>query len=141
MISCKSDKDKEVQNENERVSSSEKTAEESFVDESIERGKEIYADFCVACHLPSGQGISGTYPPLDGSNWLTEKREQSISAIKHGLTGPIEVNGKKYDNVMTPMGLSDHEIADVMNYIMNSWSNDIDPPVTKEEVAAIKEPE
>ena len=101
-------------------------------------GKKIYNDLCVTCHLPNGKGIAGTYPPLDGSNWLTEKREESIRGIKYGMQGPIEVNGEKYDNIMTPMGLSDKEVADAMNYVMNSWSNNIKDMVTEEEVAGIQ---
>ncbi len=136
-FSCKSDK-KETQSKDYQKVNSEEKIEKSPLESSIERGKKVYANICVACHLPSGKGLPGTYPPLDGSNWLTEKREKSLAAVKFGLSGPIEVNGKLYDNLMTPMGLSDKEIADVMNFVMNSWSNKIEPAVTEEEVAAIK---
>jgi mono/diheme cytochrome c family protein len=54
-----------------------------------------------------------------------EKRTQSIHALKFGLNGPIVVNGKKFNNAMSAMGLSNQEVADVMNYIMNSWSNKV----------------
>jgi len=106
--------------------------------ESYKRGKEVYDDFCITCHLPSGKGIPGNFPPLDGSDWLTNKRTESIHAIKYGLQGPITVNGEKYNNVMVAMGLTDQEVADVMNYINNSWSNAIKKPVTIEEVQAVK---
>ncbi|MFO8148077.1 MAG: c-type cytochrome [Bacteroidota bacterium] len=106
--------------------------------ESYKRGKEVYLDFCMTCHLADGKGIKGTFPPLDGSNWLTEKRQESIHAVKYGLQGPIEVNGEKYNMAMAPMGLSDQEVADVMNYVMNSWSNSSKKPVTVEEVKAIE---
>ncbi|GAL67475.1 hypothetical protein JCM19301_448 [Jejuia pallidilutea] len=36
------------------------------------------------------------------------------------------------------MGLDDEEIADVMNFINNSWGNSNKNIVTTEEVAAIK---
>jgi mono/diheme cytochrome c family protein len=39
---------------------------------------------------------------------------------------------------MPPMGLSDEEVADVMNYIMNSWSNKQTKMVTVTEVASVK---
>ena len=107
-------------------------------DKSFTRGKEIYSDFCINCHLPDGKGVPEINPPLDGSNWLTEKRKESIHAIKFGLQGPIEVNGEKYNSLMAPQGLSDEEVADVMNYILNSWSNTSDNQVTTEEVAAVK---
>lgn len=138
VLACKSEKEQKEENDAYVIPASEKTAEKTPLQESMARGKEIYSDFCVACHLPNGKGIPGTYPPLDGSNWLTEKRKESIRAVKYGLSGPIEVNGEKYNNVMTPLGLSDREVADVLNYVMNSWSNDIDEPVTPEEVAAVE---
>ncbi|MDT0688332.1 cytochrome c [Salegentibacter sp. F188] len=140
LFACKSDK-KENQEEEESytIPSSEQSASKSPLEESITRGKELYSDLCATCHLPTGKGIPGTYPPLDGSDWLTEKRGESIHGVKYGLKGEINVNGETYDNLMPPMGLSNQEVADAMNYIMNSWSNDIDKMVTVEEVAAVKE--
>jgi mono/diheme cytochrome c family protein len=37
--------------------------------------------------------------------------------------------------MMPAMGLSDEEVADVMNYVMNSWSNKQTKMVTVSEVA------
>lgn len=141
MVACKSDKKEKDSDEEESyvIPSSEKSSEKTPLTASVERGKKIYNELCVTCHLPNGKGIAGTYPPLDGSNWLTEKREESIRGVKYGMQGPIEVNGEKYDNIMTPMGLSDQEVADAMNYVMNSWSNNIKDMVTVEEVAAVQE--
>ncbi|WPR72430.1 cytochrome c [Flavobacterium sp. NG2] len=104
---------------------------------SINRGKDIYADFCIQCHLANGKGDKLNFPPLDGSDWLIKKRKQSIHAVKYGQTGPIVVNGKKYNNTMPEMGLENQEVADVMNYIMNSWSNKQTKIVTLEEVKSI----
>lgn len=105
--------------------------------ESIRKGNEIYTDFCVVCHMVQGEGVANTFPPLAKSDYLTKNREASIRAIKYGLRGEIEVNGVKYDNVMAPLGLEDEEIADVMNFILNSWGNTSDKRVTKDEVSAI----
>jgi mono/diheme cytochrome c family protein len=107
--------------------------------ESKERGGIIYTDFCMQCHMANGMGVTGTFPPLAGSNWLKEKRTESIHAVKYGQSGKIEVNGETYDNIMVPMGLSDEEVADVMNYIMTSWGNSLDKMVTPSEVAQVKE--
>lgn len=105
---------------------------------SVQRGKNIYSGFCMQCHLPDGKGVPGNFPPLAGSDWLTDKRSESISAVKFGQTGEIIVNGVKYNNVMAPMGLSDEEVANVMNYIMNSWGNTQEQMVTTEEVKDVK---
>lgn len=105
---------------------------------SMARGSTLYQDLCVECHMPQGQGVTGTFPPLAGSDWLTEKRTESIYAIKFGQQGAIEVNGIPYNGVMTTMGLSDEEVADVMNFIMNSWGNSQSKMVTTQEVALVE---
>ena len=137
LLSCKSNSENKESDsdyfQQEQIAKNQDQKSESYI-----RGKEIYNDFCVTCHLSNGKGIPGTFPPLDGSNWLTEKRTESIHAIKYGLSGPITVNGEEYNSVMVALGLTDREVADVMNYINNSWSNAIEKPVTEEEVAAIE---
>lgn len=124
-------------------SSEEKTAavsQQEFpaeMKESISRGAQVYNNFCASCHLSNGEGIEGVFPPLANSNWIKEKQKESIHAVKYGLRGPIKVNGVAYDNLMPDLGLSDGEVADVMNYINNSWGNSVREPVTEAEVAAI----
>lgn len=106
---------------------------------STERGGLVYTNFCIQCHLANGKGVPGNFPPLAGSNWLKEKRTESIRGVKYGQKGEIEVNGVSYNGVMMPMGLSDAQVADVMNYVMNSWGNTQDKMVTEAEVAKIEE--
>lgn len=87
------------------------------------RGKEVYSEVCMTCHLANGKGTPGAFPPLANSDYLLKSRKEIIHTVKYGLSGPITVNGQKYDNVMPSPGLSDKEIADVLNYISNSWGN------------------
>ena len=112
--------------------------QEFDLEKSKERGAEIYNGFCVQCHLPNGKGIPGTFPPLAGSDWLKNKRTESIHSVKYGLKGVIQVNGKTYQQMMPNPGLENDEIADVMNYIMNSWGNIQQKVVTPKEVSSIK---
>jgi len=115
--------------------------QEKDLKQSIKDGQGVYSGFCMRCHLSEGEGVEGIYPPLANSNWLAEKRMESIKSVKYGLNGEIEVNGKTYNNNMTSMGLTDREVADVMNYIMNSFGNeDRDlSQVTLDEVSSISE--
>ncbi|WP_273277649.1 c-type cytochrome [Maribacter polysiphoniae] len=106
---------------------------------SIQRGSELYADFCVTCHLPNGEGVPFAFPPLAKSDYLIKNRAASIKGIKYGNEGELIVNGITYNSAMAPMGLDDEEIADVMNFILNSWGNSSNDPVTIEEVRAITE--
>jgi len=113
--------------------------QEKTLEDSIEEGQWIYEDFCARCHLPDGNGVQGVYPPLNNSNWLTEanKIEESISAVKYGLKGEIVVNDKTYKKRMPKSGLSDEEVADVMNYIMNSWDNTQEEMITTKQVKEV----
>lgn len=105
---------------------------------SIKRGKTVYEDFCMQCHMATGEGIPGAFPPLAKADYLLNNRTKAIHAVKYGLQGPITVNGTDYNSIMAPLGLYDDEVADVMNYILNSWGNSSDKPVTEKEVAAIE---
>ena len=106
---------------------------------SIENGRLLYDDFCVRCHLPNGKGEIGIIPPLAKSDFLYKHMEESIKALKFGgIDGEIIVNGVKYNSRMEKMGLYDDEIADVMNYILNSWGNKSDKIITEEYAKKLK---
>ena len=115
------------------------TMQNDPLQESIARGEEVYMDFCVNCHMTNGEGVTGTFPPLAKSDFLKTNRTESIRGIKYGQKGEITVNGVTYNGYMAPLGLSDDEVADVMNYINNAWGNSYGKMVTEEEVANIKQ--
>jgi mono/diheme cytochrome c family protein len=107
---------------------------------SITRGKLIYNENCVTCHMGNGEGAPPAFPPLAKSDFLIKTPDKAIHAVKFGLTGKIQVNGKEYNSMMPPPGLDNDEIADVMNYIQNSWGNTSDGKMlTKEMVDKIEE--
>ena len=106
--------------------------------DSYMRGQMLYVDFCVRCHLPDGTGETGLIPPLANADFLQDIKA-TVQSIKYGIHGPITVNGVIYNNTMAPMGLENDEIADVTNYILNSWGNTADVIVTEAYVRGIKE--
>ena len=131
---------KDNKGEKEREDSAKKSALESpEISESFSRGAKIYNNFCATGHLSSGEGIPNAFPPINNSNWLTEKRTATIRAVKYGLKGPIEVNGVEYNSLMPAMGLTDEEVKDVLNYIFYAWENNVEKPATLEEVKAVTE--
>ncbi|MFZ1706043.1 MAG: cytochrome c [Saprospiraceae bacterium] len=111
--------------------------QDPMLQESMKRGKVVYDDFCVTCHRSNGKGFGKLYPPLAESDFLVKNRNQSIRAVKYGMEGEIEVNGQRYNKKMAPLGLSDEEVVDVINYIFNSWGNVSDTLVTLEKVVSI----
>ena len=107
--------------------------------ESIKRGKEVYENYCVSCHLGNGQGVEGVFPPLAQSDYISANTEQTIRAIKFGLQGSIKVNGKSYNGMMPAAGLDDEEVADVMNFIRNAWGSTSDTLITPEIVRLVED--
>ncbi len=90
----------------------------------LERGKQVFLTSCFACHLANGEGIPGVFPPLAGSDFLNADKDRAIRIVAKGLSGPVTVNGKTYNNVMPPQSqLDDVGIADVLTYVYGSWGN------------------
>jgi len=103
----------------------------------IERGKKVFLSACFACHQPDGKGLPTIFPPLAGSDFLKADKERAIRIVLKGLSGPITVNGKPFNNLMPPQDFSNEQIADVLTYVMNEWGNDFGT-VSKDEVKLIR---
>jgi mono/diheme cytochrome c family protein len=112
-------------------------------------GAEIYAKLCSSCHAPDGKSLATVAPPLAGHAVRMLRsggRGHLIRIVLHGMSGPIEVAGRKYDAIMTPLRyLKDQQVADVLNHVLTSWGNDklLPPdftPITPEEVRKEREP-
>ena len=95
----------------------------------------------MTCHQADGKGLPPAFPPLATSPWVTDDTERLIKLTLYGLTGPLEVNGKKYDGQvpMTPFGgmLNDAEVAAVLTYVRNSFGNAA-APIQPEEVQKVR---
>ena len=104
----------------------------------IQRGKAVFLGTCSTCHQLEGQGLASVFPPLAKSDFLMAERERSIHVVLAGLSGRIEVNGKTYENVMPAFAnFTDHEIADVLTFVRNSWGNQGDA-IQEAEVARVR---
>ncbi|WP_338731058.1 c-type cytochrome [Mangrovimonas cancribranchiae] len=105
---------------------------------SFKSGKTVYNNYCIACHMANGEGVPKAFPPLAKSDYLMTDISRAIKIVKYGQQGEITVNGKVYNGSMTPLGLSNKEIADVLNYITNSWGNTNNNLITVNEVSSIE---
>src|SRR5688500_18900063 len=91
---------------------------------SIERGKKVYDNTCLACHQVNGSGVPGMNPPLKKTKWVVGDKKTLINVILKGMDEEIVVNDETYTNVMPAFAnLTDQEIADVLTYIRNSFGN------------------
>ncbi len=112
-------------------------------------GAEIYGKLCSSCHAPDGKSLATVAPPLAGhAVRMLEAggRGHLIRIVLNGMSGPIEVAGRRYDAIMTPLRyLKDEQVADVLNHVLTSWGNDRllqsdFKPITAEEVRAQRDP-
>jgi len=111
--------------------------EKSLKGSDFDKGKEVYARTCTACHLADGKGIAGTFPPLAHSDFLIHSKTDAITQVIKGKTGSMIVNGMPYDNIMPPQQLNDEEIAHVLTYVYASFGNN-GTKVTTEEVKSVR---
>ena len=88
------------------------------------KGENLYISNCSSCHLLDGEGI-GPYPPLANSDYLLSDPNRAIKTILYGIQDTIVVNNKQYaSGLMQSFDyLSNDEIAEICNYILNAWGN------------------
>jgi len=115
-------------------------------DPRMTQGRATYSFVCKACHQEDGLGgVAQGCPPLVGSDWVLAGDPSRISAIVlKGLTGPIQVIGKEYGTgtMLAFESMSDEEIASVLSFIRNNWSNKgpmVEPSLVKKIRGQVKD--
>jgi len=89
------------------------------------KGRALYIANCSACHLATGEGIPGAFPPLKGSGVVNkDDAAKHIQVVLDGMQGG-RAGGVVYASAMPPFSglLSDAEIADIIDYERTSWGN------------------
>jgi cytochrome c oxidase subunit 2 len=88
------------------------------IDELKTRGEKVYSTNCVACHQANGRGVPNAFASLDGSAVVNGAKAEQISVVLNG-----KHSGKFPSAMPAWKQLSDTEIASVITYTRNSWSN------------------
>lgn len=90
-------------------------------------GVSVFQRTCMTCHQANGLGIPNAFPPLARSPIANGDKGMLVRLVLHGLTGPVTVEGKRYNGVMPPWkGLSDAELAAVLTYVRSNFGNTSD---------------
>jgi cytochrome c oxidase subunit II len=94
------------------------------------RGQGVYSTTCVACHQANGQGVKGAFPALDRSPLVNGPKGRHIEIVLNGKQG----------TAMAPFGkqLSDTDIAAVITYERNAWSNKTGDVIQPSEIRAAR---
>ncbi|HEV7330729.1 MAG TPA: cytochrome c [Flavisolibacter sp.] len=92
--------------------------------QSVSKGKVVYAAYCLSCHQADGSGVPNLNPPLVQNNWVLGPKNVLIEQVLNGSRGKVEIDGETFHNTMPPMAhLTDQQIADVITYVRNSFGN------------------
>jgi mono/diheme cytochrome c family protein len=111
--------------------------------EQFALGRQKYLVTCAGCHGSDGKGVNRMGPPLTGSEWVLGDEKRLSLIILHGMDGPLEVKGKKYDapEILPVMPahstMDDAWIAAILTYIRNEWGNQA-PAVTGRTVSSTR---
>lgn len=111
---------------------------------SIDRGKAVYMQTCIACHQPTGLGIPGAFPPLAGTEYTQGDSRRMIAMTLKGVNPPLKVKEMTYAVPMPPlptqfpMLTDDNKLADVINFVRNSFGNKDDKGVTPAMIAEVR---
>jgi cytochrome c oxidase subunit 2 len=86
------------------------------MDELVTTGEQVFIKHCATCHERDGMGQGSKYPALDAGVIATGPVEEHLMRVMNG----------KADTEMQAWApqLSDLDIAAVITYERNSWSND-----------------
>jgi cytochrome c oxidase subunit 2 len=99
------------------------------LDDLTHRGEKVYAANCAACHQATGKG-AGPIKPLDGAAVvLNADYTKQISVL---------LNGQNNGAMPSWKALSDTEIAAVITFTKNNWSNKTGQLVQPAEVLAAR---
>ena len=99
------------------------------LDDIMARGEKVYAANCAACHKADGTG-AGPIKPLDGSAIVKDS--------DHAKQIAIMLNGAGNGAMPAWKQLSDTEIAAVVTYTKNAWSNKTGQLVQPSEITAAR---
>ena len=95
-------------------------------DPALLNGGSLYSQNCASCHGSNGEGVSGAFPPLVKSEWITGDKSIPIRILLHGLEGEVDVQGQTYQGIMPSFKarLSAAEIAAILNHIRDKSDGD-----------------
>jgi cytochrome c oxidase subunit II len=94
----------------------------------VARGERVYAANCVACHQATGKG-AGPIKPLDGSAIVLNDPLKQTQILLNGAANGAMPAWKQ---------LSDTDLAAVMTYTKNAWSNQTGKLIQPAEVATVR---
>jgi mono/diheme cytochrome c family protein len=101
-----------------------KTAHHKGSASPMVRGKIVYNNICLACHMADGGGVPTMNPPLIKTEYVLGDKTRLIKIVLNGFKEDVQINGQSFSNNMSAHSdLKDRQIADVLTYVRRSFGN------------------
>ena len=97
----------------------------------FKQGQQVFEDSCAQCHRANGEGLPATFPALNKNPFVLGEPKPVIATILNGRKGNLGRMPSWKDK------LDDQQIAAVVTYVRQAWSNRA-PAVTPAMVAATR---
>ena len=80
-------------------------------------GQEVFEEHCAQCHRTNGEGLPATFPALNKNPFVLGDPKPVIATVINGRQGNLGRMPSWKDK------LDDQQIAAVVTYLRQAWSN------------------
>ncbi len=87
-------------------------------------GRQVYLNNCASCHQLDGKGVANAVPSLVGNGAVMANGSEDVIRV---ILGGIEAQQTYAPMPAVAAGLSDEQVADVVNYVRQAWGNKAPP--------------
>ena len=84
---------------------------------AAQRGRGVFEENCAQCHRSNGEGLPATFPALNKNPFVLGDPQPVIATVINGRKGNMGAMPSWKDN------LDDEQVAAVVTYIRQAWSN------------------
>ena len=84
---------------------------------AAQRGQGVFTEHCAQCHRTGGEGLPATFPALNKNPFVLGDPQPVIATVLNGRKGNLGQMPAWKDK------LDDGQIAAVVTYIRQAWSN------------------
>ena len=86
-------------------------------DKMVEEGKKLFEGTCADCHRINGQGLPAQFPALDNNPFVVGDATKVIDTVLNGRKGKLGQMPTWKDS------FNDQQIAAILTYVRQAWSN------------------
>lgn len=110
---------------------------DSVTNQTAVKSQTIYSQYCISCHKEDGNGVTGTFPALNGSPKVNGNKTALIKILLNGIKPSGKDPQQSQEAMPSFTFLSDKDIAETLSYIRSHWNNN-SQGITEDEVKEVR---